>query len=713
MVEADSPVIRQRELRRALPVAVLAAVLVAAGWWLGWLPALERPGWDLLLRLPRPAPGPPTRFVAVVVDDPSIEALGPLPWPRRRLADVLDAARRAGAQGLAVDVLLSEPGEPTGDLALAEALGRGPTVLAAALSPAGTWLLPLATFGGAARAAHVHAEVDRDGVVRSILATKQADGLALPALAVAAVELAGTRSPLVAGRRLRPDFRPSPAAIPTISAAALLDGTADSSLLADRVVFVGVTAAAATDQLFVPVGDRRRPQPGVLVHASIAASLARRGLLRPPPGWLVVLGALAVALGLQELRHRAGRLRRRHLLAVACLLPAVGVAAFLASGWLVPMASLAVAAGATAIVREATESRLAQRETGTILAGLLHDPSAADPPLPVGIQGRLQLARRLQAELLRDRDLRRTLLEGLTEGVVLWSPSGTPLLANRAATVLWGDALARDELETAAGAPLERAGRTLEVELTSLDAGGGLGLIRDVTDRVALERRRREMQRLVSHELKTPLASIAGFGEMLAAYQLAPDELQRVAGLIRGEAERLGEMVRAFLDLERMEAGAWRDELAELDLGALADRRCELLRPAAAARGIRLEITTTARAVVCGVPRLLEQLVDNLVGNAVKYSPDGSVVRVEVAREDGGSLLTVADDGPGIPTDSVPHLFERFYRVPGTRREGSGLGLAVVKEVADWHRATVSVDTAPGRGTRMMVRFETATEETA
>jgi signal transduction histidine kinase len=241
---------------------------------------------------------------------------------------------------------------------------------------------------------------------------------------------------------------------------------------------------------------------------------------------------------------------------------------------------------------------------------------------------------------------------------------------------------------------------------------GSLGLVRDITDRVALERRRREMQRLVSHELKTPLASISGFGEMLATYQLSPEELRRVAGLIRGESDRLGEMVRSFLDLERMSAGAWDDEIERLDLSRLVAQRCELHARAADAAGQRLELRAQPDVAVRGVERLLAQLVDNLVGNALKYSPSGSEIVVEVAaRPPGGAEMSVADTGPGIPAEAVPRLFERFYRVPGTPREGSGLGLAVVKEVADWHRANVSVDTAPDRGTTIMVAFEPEGEE--
>ena len=127
---------------------------------------------------------------------------------------------------------------------------------------------------------------------------------------------------------------------------------------------------------------------------------------------------------------------------------------------------------------------------------------------------------------------------------------------------------------------VEVDGRRLEVEVRPIDAGT-LGLLRDVTAARELERSRREMQRMVSHELKTPLASIAGFGAMLERYELSRDEQLRVAGLIRGEADRLGDMVRSFLDLERLGSGRWEGERDAVDLAELVRTA---LRVAAARR---------------------------------------------------------------------------------------------------------------------------------
>lgn len=300
----------------------------------------------------------------------------------------------------------------------------------------------------------------------------------------------------------------------------------------------------------------------------------------------------------------------------------------------------------------------------------------------------------------------------------MWDGDGRVLLANGALDRLWGGEPSLAEVEAVTGtAPgrdeasrgeVERAGRALEVELRALEAGT-LGLIRDVSARRELDRRRRETQRLVSHELKTPLASISGFGAMLERYALDREEQLRVAGLIRGEADRLGRMVATFLDLERLGSGRLEAARAPVDLAALTERRCELLAAAAAGRSQTLEVMVQ-RATVLGAEELLDRLLDNLVGNALKYSPPGSTVTVQLTEGAGSIVLAVRDHGPGIPPAAIPHLFERFFRVPGTEAAGSGLGLALVREVAEWHGAEVHVDSEPGRGSTFTVLFNAAHE---
>jgi signal transduction histidine kinase len=685
-------------------------------WATGALQPLERPVGDFMMRIPQPRSAARAPFVAVLVDDASIARVGALPWPRSLIAELVIAAQAGGANGTVVDILLPEASADAEDAELEQALHGGPCVLAAVLSPDGSWLLPIKRFGGAARAAHAQVEVSSDGVMRRISVTKQAGDVALPAISIAAARLAGWQGAITPGTSLRPDFRQSPAAIPSVSAKQVIDGSTPDGLFTDRVVFIGLAASGASDQFVVPVGSPGRPVPGVLVHASAASSIVRGGLLEPARGWLVLLAALTAAAMVQWLRTRAGSFRFAWLASAIALVAVAGLAALWATGTVLPLITLISSLAVSAAGREALESREVQRETATILAALIEQQSAVEASaLPRGAGGRLRLAQRLQRQVARDRDLRRALLEGLVEGVVLWDDSGTPLLANQAANELWGTTPPLAELRAAIGGcdpesgdtgrgRASRNGRNLELEFREIGAGT-LGLFRDVTAERELERHRGEMHRMVSHELKTPLASISGFGTMLERYELDRDEQLRVAGRIRGEADRLGEMVVTFLDLERLGAGMWEMERSEVDLSALAVDRCRFLDPAVREAGQEVEVSAGDGCKVLGSAELLTRLLDNLVGNAVKYSRQAGLVRVSVAASTSCIELQVRDQGPGIPEEALPHLFERFYRVPGQESSGTGLGLALVREIADWHGAVIRVESGLGRGSVFRVEF--------
>ena len=539
--------------------------LVALLWLAGWMAPLERPVGDLLLRLPRPGATAPPPLVALLIDDAAVAELGPLPWPRARLAALVRGARDAGARAVVLDVILSEPTSEADDSALAEALGAGPSAVAAVLRPDGGWLLPLPRFGGAERAAHAHAEVSSDGVVRVVSATKQAGGRPLPALAVATARLAGWSGSVAPGQPLRPDFQVTPDAIPVLTVTSLLASPAAAARLRGRVAMIGVSASGAGDRFVVPVGNRSRPNPGVLVHAAVATSLLRGGLVKTLPPWGAWLLATALAGAIQIVRSQRGSLGPLALTGFVALVAASALPTLWVCRVLLPLISLLTAVVVSALVREVIEAKAAERATAVLLRSLLEEPPAGPLRVPRGARGRLDLALRLQDRLRKDRDLRRTLLEGLGEGVALWDHAGEPQLTNAAFERLWGEVPRLDEVAEASGRPVgawsetgrvevDRNGRTLEVEVRRL-GDRHLGLVRDLTARRELDRQRREMQRLVSHELKTPLASIAGFGSMLERYELSPDELRRVASLVRGEAERLGEMVRTFLDLERLGSG--------------------------------------------------------------------------------------------------------------------------------------------------------------
>ena len=698
-------------------LAFASMAVVAAMWLTGWLPAVERSTGDLLLRTPSLLSRPEPPIVAVLIDDNAVAQRGALPWPRERLARLVATIDILGARGVVFDLILSEAAKAAGDLALADALAEIPHVLGAALGDGDRWLLPLEVFGGADAAAHVYGEVGPDGVVRTIAATKQTDGLSLPALSLAAARLLRPQIPVPAGVELRPEFRPAPQDIPRFSASAVLDGELPEKMIRDRIVFVGISATGAGDQFVVPTGPRHAPIPGVLAHASATASvLSNRLIHRPGGGWTAV-AAFVLALAVQTLRRRRGTFDLGRFSILFAGLGVIAVVALPLGLILVPLATLMTVVVVSALLREAVESRAAHRESGRLLNSLLEHIGArsTEDRVPQTASRRLEALQRLQEGVLREDVTRRALLAGMAEGVALWSADGELLEVNPAAEKLWGGLPRLAEIETALDpatgeGALRRAGRELSLQTSPLQ-GGLLAIIRDVTAEHELERRRREMQRLVSHELKTPLASISGFGETLERYELTGNEQRRVASLIRGEAGRLQEMVTVFLDLERLGAGHWEGEAEIIDFGELVRGRLEILAAAAKARAQSLTPSVADSCYVRGVPPLLERVVDNLVGNAIKYSIDGDAIEVVVRAKGGRIVFAVIDHGPGIPTDEIPRLTERFYRIAGVTESGSGLGLALVDEIATWHGGCIDIESETGAGSTFSVELPAAGED--
>jgi signal transduction histidine kinase len=381
---------------------------------------------------------------------------------------------------------------------------------------------------------------------------------------------------------------------------------------------------------------------------------------------------------------------------------------------LIPATSMLTAVVLSALLRETVESRAARRESGRLLQAVLEHVGGSPSPVPKTAAGRLEALRRLQDRVLENDARRQALLEGMDEGVVLWNSDGEVVLSNPAAERLWGELPTHREIspnqESAESLLLTRNQRELAIGLTDLGRGH-LAIIRDVTAEHTLERRRREMQRLVSHELKTPLASIAGFGESLERYELDVDEQRRVASLIRGEARRLQEMVTVFLDLERLGGGHWEGATELVNVGHRVASRLEVLDAAARAKNITLKSALSEGCRTRAVPTLLDRVVDNLVGNAIKYTDTGDEIEVEVSRSGDDVLLVVRDHGPGIPEDGIARVFDRFYRVPGTKGAGAGLGLALVKEVVDWHGGCITIDSEVGVGSTFTVSLPDAEEE--
>jgi signal transduction histidine kinase len=212
-----------------------------------------------------------------------------------------------------------------------------------------------------------------------------------------------------------------------------------------------------------------------------------------------------------------------------------------------------------------------------------------------------------------------------------------------------------------------------------------------------LERARREFIANASHELRTPLFSLGGFLELLENEDLDATTQREFLGTMREQIDRLTKLATDLLDLSRLDAGRLHVESEPVDLGALAQTLADEFHAVALANGHRLEVVERASPSVVGDEERALQIGRILVENAIVHTPSGTLVRLSTARRDQTALLTVEDDGPGIPGRDVPHVFDRFYRVDGSTAAGSGLGLAIARELADVMRGTLELHVTPGR----------------
>ena len=338
-----------------------------------------------------------------------------------------------------------------------------------------------------------------------------------------------------------------------------------------------------------------------------------------------------------------------------------------------------------------------------------------------------QLGARMTA-LQTDRALLAAVVGSLEEGVIAVDSSERVVQANDAARRLLDlssplpfslDMLPREPtlrnavsntLRGIRSGPLEIVlnGRALLLTACPLEHGGGVLALFDMTATRRLEMIRRDFVANVSHELRTPLTVIAGFTETLAEDGIPPEKRRQFSEMILSNTTRMQRIVDDLLDLSRIESGGWVPNPARLDVDAVVGEAMNAIRPAAEAKGIRLEIDTdpTARTVYAD-RTALNQILSNLLENALRYTARG-FIRVTTARTDGGIDIAVSDTGSGIASEHLPRIFERFYRVDsGRAREsgGTGLGLAIVRHLAEAHGGNARARSSAGAGTTISLFF--------
>lgn len=450
---------------------------------------------------------------------------------------------------------------------------------------------------------------------------------------------------------------------------------------------------------------------------------------KPGEAAVPVRGVVRVAIELSEVESAVRGLRTRVLWGasaglVLALLLALGVARWLSA----PLGAL---------IRTAEDLRLGRYDSR------VHDL----PRDELGVLGATlnQLGAEItqRIELITRGDERlRAILAGMVEGVVAVDAQDRIVFCNRAARRLFGrdesDPVGRELWAWARVAGLEELleearGRghsatrelvvrrgleelQLQAHATPFAEGekdGVVVVLHDMTELRKLEGMRSDFVANVSHELKTPLTSIRGFVETLLDGALHdPPHNERFLQKIATHVERLTHLVTDLLSLARIESQVEGVPVRNIDWWPILEQAKRTLEPAAGGRDLEIEILTPgARGRVRGDEESMRQVVDNLLDNAIKYSPDGGRIELEIGERDHSVVLSVRDEGLGIPKEDLERVFERFYRVDKARsREmgGTGLGLAIVKHLVLAMGGDVRVSSVLGQGTCFEVLLPSA-----
>ncbi len=615
---------------------------------------------------------------------------------------------------------------------------------------------------GAVHLGHVHVETDSDGIVRSLFLEEGSSKRKWPAFSLAMArddfdkaELPGVRSPggMIATDAWSRDhwvhvsFSGGPGHIRQISYVKLLTGEVSTDQLEGKYVFIGATAAGLGDAYPTPVTGLGRLMPGIELHAHALDSLLRHRTIVPPSGWVNAASSaicvLVVMLGFLFLSPRIA-LGLNIVMIFAVLAGSIGMLAW-ARLWFPPSAALLTLMLAYPLwgwrKLEAT-----MRFLGEEFELLRGEPSIV--PEAAGRRRRDRsigetdsLERRIEAVRIAADSLRHTrrfiadsleqlpvavLVTGFDERVLIanrlaadcFGADGTAALASRSASELvasvakdghdaWtearsiatsGEATTRSEVEfvtTGGESYVLRLGPCMDA---SGERIGYLATFTDITPIREAERKREETLAFLSHDLRSPQASILAAIDL---YKLKPSAYPADAILprIAEQARRTIDLAEQFVQLMRAESGVFRP--AEVDLATIARDAVEEVQPQAASKGVQLRIESPAQVPFRADRTLLTRALINLLNNAVKYSPENTVVTLVVLMDGGRLRCVVRDQGYGISEADLGRLFERFARFsnPGQpKAQGIGLGLAFVKAAIERHGGRLDVKSTVGTG---------------
>ena len=317
--------------------------------------------------------------------------------------------------------------------------------------------------------------------------------------------------------------------------------------------------------------------------------------------------------------------------------------------------------------------------------------SMQDAVIAIGADGRVQWANRgMNRLLLRSPRLNAPLIDSVRDPDFLAAIQEA----------------ARDHVVRSARSNTLTAGRILDVTAAPMPGGGAVAVLRDLTETERMEKTRRDFIANVSHELRTPLTSIQGYTETLLDSPIADNHVREFLEIIRKNAARMARLTEDLLTLARVESGEQRFDIQRVSTEELLQDALESFHEIARPYGVELALENNVPEAHVNADReAIHQIFSNLIENALKYAATGKKIVLGARSTEGGVEFSVRDLGPGISSEHLPRLFERFYRVDKARsREsgGTGLGLAIAKHIVLAHHGTIRAESSLNHGSSFL-----------
>ena len=719
-------------------IAILAGSLALA-WWAGVSGVTGRLDNQILdFVASRAAPPVSDDILLATIDDGSLGQLGKWPWDRKQIARLVDNLSAGGARLIVLDVLFTEPAAPDADAALANSIAAsGKVALPYTFTPAkdrtsGVDLLqPVSPIReAAATSGHVALEPDADGVVRRMALRLGEGGGAFPHLAVAAYSTVHGKPPPAltqeAADALPPIVPLHPAgAYRRIPAAAILNGEVPPAFTQGKVVIFGATAPGLGDT-FPVSAQAGAMMSGAELQANLYQALGDDSFIHPLDSQRSFLISAAVILlmflGFWRLKPAFAL-----VLAMTLVLGLLSLSLFLARRqdlWFASgpaMLALLVAYPLWGWRRLAAVSGFLEAEASKL------EPVTGKPGVGLSLGGFDSVAKQVsRLEFLVDEVSERRaflvrVIEATPDAMCVFGKDGGLLLMNARARALFGAeniGLALNDLIIAVRGRFNDDhneialddGRSFAVTSSAGEEHGEwdgiqIFVFTDITDIRRAEADRRRMLEFLSHDMRSPQVAILGLTSDQAGEHEDADRFDR----IRAHARRTMKLADDFVQLARLAEAPLR--LVEADLAALADEALDRAWPLARQKRVSLKRALPDDAIMVSCdPDILSRVLDNLIGNAIKYGDEGGEVSVEVREDDDGhgrpaALLAVTDNGPGLPEERHADPFKRFGSRGSTDQPGAGLGLAFVQAAIERHEASITWQSAPGAGTRFAIAF--------